>query len=190
MLYSTDITDTNIITKVKLFAQGSNNNYQKRNQFNQAKIQNDIFTGKMSEFAVHEYLEDKVEELSEPDLKIYKGRQKRFDFDLTANGYNFHVKSQTKHAAEEYGESWTFQFSDSQGNGCDKNIFGGYSENDYVCFVLSDESNYKIEKIVKVSEIQKKFALPRIKRLQDFKRVIYLEDIKEIKDMEFKNERV
>jgi hypothetical protein len=67
--------------------------YARRNQSDPQKIQLDIYRGKMAEFMVCDYMASKGNNISKPDLEIYKSFQKSYDADLVCNNKNLHVKS-------------------------------------------------------------------------------------------------
>ena len=50
--------------------------YAQRNQNNESKVKNDIYIGKLAEFAVYNYLLSKGKIVSAPDIMIYESKKK------------------------------------------------------------------------------------------------------------------
>jgi hypothetical protein len=106
-----------IITLCRHFAEqslkSSIDEYARRKQVNENKIKSDIMLGKLAEFGVYfMYLEQGRTNITAPDLNIYSAKNKSFDPDLRWGMYNLHIKSQTLHSSERYGDSWVFQSKD------------------------------------------------------------------------------
>lgn len=166
------------LDKSEIFAGSVNTSfYAKRNQFDPEKRKLDAKIGKLGEFAVYEYLKDKVQNLTEPDCKIYKPKEKSWDYDLKAVDKNFHVKCQNVVQGLKYGESWIFQKED-------QHIFKNYKPEDYVAFVSVDLSKNEayIKSILSVAFLHNNnlFKKPKLSYL-DNKAAVYFEDIKYFK---------
>lgn len=82
--------------------------YQKRGGFKPS----DIINGALAEIAVHRKFKQKFPDISEPDFKIYKKREKSFKADLSAGDKHFHVKGQSISSAVKYTASWLMQRKD------------------------------------------------------------------------------
>lgn len=82
--------------------------YKRRGQSNLRAITEQIYGGKLAEFAVASVLKD----CTEPDVEIYDKKKKSFSADLIWNEKQIHVKSQTRESAKKYGTSWSFQKQD------------------------------------------------------------------------------
>lgn len=101
-----------IIDKCTKFAEecvDTNKYYASRGQANRAKIVQDIITGKLGEFAVHELLSSKFSDTTLPDLEIYRGGRKSHSADITAGGHSFSVKTQSLDSIKRYGMSWLME---------------------------------------------------------------------------------
>jgi hypothetical protein len=151
--------------------------YASRNQFNPEKRALDSKIGKLGEFAVYESLKNKIANLTQPDCKIYKPREKSWDYDLKGDNANIHVKCQSVEQGEKYGVSWIFQNED-------KHIFKNYNDNDYVAFVSLDLNKQEahIRGIYLISFLHEKalFKKPKLAKLFN-KSAVYFDDLKDVK---------
>lgn len=147
-------------------------NYSDSRQSNQVKVWTDHFISKIGEEAVYEVLKKYTDNVVEPDYTIYEGKAKSWDADLKVNGIDLAVKTQSKSAANRYGLSWTFQS-------------GGFRKdpilnrpNDWVCFVLCDDTNNSynctIYPPIQIKELV--FGEPRLAKLKGEKKVVYAKD--------------
>lgn len=155
------------------------NRYKFRNQRNVKKIEKQIFTGKLAEVAVDTYFRFMGYEPNEPDFTIYKNKKKSWDCDLKIEGVSIHIKSQDVSSAKKYGTSWMFQFSSSRGSGED---FDEVLEDPdgIVVFCLVDGNKVSFEFIGRTSKcIPALLKEPRVHQLRNYKRVVYLEDLRE-----------
>lgn len=155
--------------------------YSRRNQFDNDKRKKDQLIGKLGEIISFNYLNNKIKDLSYPDFNIYDKKQKSWDFDLKANGFNIHVKSQDIVQSKRYGESWIFQ-AGGKYKGYDKEIFDKISPNQFICFCVIDLENKSgvIKSIVKLEYLHdnKLFKLPKLPKLQEMnKMAVYFNDI-------------
>lgn len=80
--------------------------YNARGQNVASKMYNDILMGKIAEFGVYNYINQKPHECTEVDLNIYE-KYKSYAPDLISGGHNIHVKS-----CYDHGDSWVFQKND------------------------------------------------------------------------------
>lgn len=86
--------------------------YKRRKQFNRKKIEDDITTGKVVEFAISHALQAHGINCTLPDIAVYEAKQKSFDADLRFGPelqYRIHCKSQKQSQGKAYGISWVFQ---------------------------------------------------------------------------------
>jgi hypothetical protein len=152
--------------------------YATRNQFSAEKRILDSKIGKLGELTSYYALKEIYKDISYPDFKIYKAREKSWDYDMKSSLYNFHIKTQDINKSKLYGESWIFQLED-------KHVFKEYKDNDYVVFVQLDLKNKigEIRNIVSVKSLHdlKLFKKPVLAKLAS-KAAVYYEDIKTIKN--------
>jgi hypothetical protein len=150
--------------------------YAQRNQWDADKRKADSKIGKLGELAVYYSLKDKYPTITYPDFKIYKPREKSWDFDLKHEKFNLHVKTQESLQAAKFGESWIFQNED-------KHIFKNYNDNDYVVFVGVNmfQKHGIIKQIlpVKLLHEMQLFKKPVLAKLIS-KSAVYFEDIKQL----------
>jgi hypothetical protein len=150
--------------------------YAQRNQFDSQKRKADSKIGKLGELLVYNILSKKYPTLTYPDFKIYKPREKSWDYDLKHETFNLHVKTQEALQASRFGQSWIFQLED-------KHIFKNYKDNDYVAFVyLNVYKNFgTIKNIVPVKILHEMnlFKKPVLAKLYN-KTAVYFEDIQSI----------
>lgn len=165
------------------FAQNMDTSYYaSRKQFNPEKRQKDQIIGKLGELATFYYLENKNIKVSYPDFKIYKKKEKSWDFDLKGENINLHVKSQAVEQAQKYGISFIFQYGNGSNRAYDKEIFDRASPNQYVSFVVVNlkERHADIKCIIDLNLLHEKelFKLPRLKFLQENnKKAVYFADL-------------
>lgn len=127
------------ILACKTFSQDVNTSlYAQRGQLNDDKRKKDAFIGKLGEVAAYHLLKGKIENLTEPDFKIYEAKNKSWDFDLKGDKYNVHVKSQNVEQGKKYGTSWLFQKGNGKARHYDKEIFDQLSPNQYIAFMSVD----------------------------------------------------
>jgi len=148
--------------------------YATRNQWDVIKRESDAFVGKAGEIVVYNYLKPKYPNISYPDFKIYKTKEKSWDFDLKDLSFNLHVKTQEILQGNKYGISWIFQNTD-------KHIFVDYSDKDYVAFVSMNLLNQygEIKSIISLNFLHenKLFAPPVLQKLQSNKSAVYYKDL-------------
>lgn len=151
--------------------------YEKRKQFDQKKIWNDIFYGKIAEWGVYFiYSERGRKNLDPPDMKIYKAKDKSFDADLKFGLFNLHIKSQTYESSARYGDSWIFQAKDP--------LFESANEYDILvgCRVSLDQpSKSYIEGALVEIKLEKAFhdliiGKTKLSKFSENKKAVYLKD--------------
>jgi hypothetical protein len=140
--------------------------YAQRNQNNESKVKNDIYIGKLAEFAVYNYLLSKGKIVSAPDIMIYESKKKSYDADLYINKESpLHVKSCID-TGSQYN-SWLFQPNDP--------VTNEPTEDDMISFVVITPEALFYCYIVKASDILDTYREPRNKLLN--KKVIYEIDL-------------
>jgi hypothetical protein len=142
--------------------------YEKRNQFDNDKIKNDICIGKIGEVGVYYILlKMGIKDVSFPDFNIYKRNEKNFNSDLKTGKFNLHIKTQTKKSALRFEESWMFQKKDC--------VVKAPKDNDFFIGAIYDEDNFELK--IALSNFVKllKFDKPKLQKLSS-KVCIYLKD--------------
>lgn len=79
--------------------------YAQRGQNNVEKIINDIFIGKLGEWASYNFLFKNKIITNKPDMRIYR-TGKTHNSDLFNSNYKFSVKTQNLQSAEKFGQSF------------------------------------------------------------------------------------
>ena len=171
------------IDKCKKFSEEVDTSfYATRNQFNSEKRIKDSYIGKLGEVAVYQILKNKIKDITEPDFKIYKAKEKSWDFDLKSTDINLHVKTQDLKVGEKYGVSWIFQFGDGKSRSYDKEIFDRTSPNQYVAFVSLDlttlEATVRAMVTLDFLHDKKIWAAPKLDKLKIANKLaVYLKDL-------------
>lgn len=148
----------------------------KRNQFNKAAMVHQTTTGKLAEWAVTLFFTDKENTISDPDMQIYSAFNKSFDADLQLDGYDLHVKSQSKESAERFGTSWMFQYS-GRGSGHKDPLLRLADGLVAFCVVDFNRKEVILHGICGFASIRDRLREPVKKTLKNTKRCIYLEDL-------------
>ena len=149
--------------------------YKRRGQDNPQKVKQDIYQGKVSEYAVYVmYSEMDGCTCSKPDIAIYKANKKSFSPDLTihSNGKEFygHVKSQLKEQAEKFGVSWMFQHYDP--------LVRNPLLSDYIIPTIILSLNFiRVYKPIKAINLIGKYGKPKVHQLRNTKVALYGSDI-------------
>lgn len=156
--------------------------YNNRNQFDTAKKRSDSMIGKLGELVVYYNLIEKYPDLTYPDFKIYKPREKSWDFDLKHEKFNLHVKTQESLQAAKFGESWIFQYGNGKNRHYDREIFDRTTPNQYVAFVKVNmmKNEGEVRAIVSLDMLHDNnlFALPMLEKLQFAnKKAVYYKDL-------------
>jgi hypothetical protein len=164
--------DDNIVKLCEHFAEKcyltNISKYQRRNQFDPLKIKNDIFVGKMAEFAIYFiFLDRGIKDISIPDLKVYDKRFKSFDADLKTEKINLHIKTQDLQSSLKYGISWVFQKEDS--------LVKNPKDNDYFIGTQFDNNTFEVKIMLPKYVKNLKFDEPRLKKLSS-KTCVYLDN--------------
>ena len=159
----TEYQDKQCILFSKHSVSSSLSEYEKRNQFNEEKIINDIYNGKKAEFLVYNFLMYRQKKLNSPDLNIYKKHNKSYDADLILENANVHVKSHNVNGS--FPVSWVFQKKDP--------LLSGLKDDDFLALVvLNKHINYMYLK--KISQVD--FKQPLKESLRKTKVCVYEAD--------------
>jgi hypothetical protein len=158
------------------------NHYKRRKQGNRDKIIQDITTGKLGEIAAYRLLRRNGIYSRQPDFEIYDARGKSFDADLGWKEYNFHCKAQNEDSANKYGVSWILQWG-GKGHGHVDKLFKRQEPTDYLIPSLVRDDCVDIFGCIRVSTLFDEGCIkaPAVKWLEDCKRAIYLEDIRDLR---------
>jgi hypothetical protein len=84
--------------------------YVQVNKRDPKRVREQIYAGKMAEYAVFNFLKDKYDKVSEPDIMIYDAHKKSFSADIIVDDKHMHIKSCTY--GTKYPNSWLFQPTD------------------------------------------------------------------------------
>lgn len=148
--------------------------YSRRNQSNCNKIKNDIYLGKVAEYAMYNYYVSRGFKVSVPDVQVYDAKSKSFDADLTLYSdmeYKIHVKSHF--IGSVFPTSWVFQKEDP--------LVIHPKEYDIIALCNIDsigQGNCVIDRALNMRELYR----PLMKKSLTSKTSIYLEDLCNIKD--------
>jgi hypothetical protein len=163
------------ISKCKSFAQAvvSTNvdRYAERNQFDVDKIIDDIFVGKLAEYASYKLLLGRGKQVTEPDSQIYSARKKSFSADLTDGINHYHVKCMKKSTAERFGLSWSFQIEDK--------LVTKPADTDVMILCEIDGTDVDIKTIIRASKVTGLYTKPVLRKLWHIKRVLMWDDVYE-----------
>lgn len=156
----------------------SKNHYARRKQTNEAKIIQDIITGKLGEIAAYRLLRRNGVYCGQPDFEIYDSRGKSFDADLTWKGIEFHCKSQTEESAARYGTSWILQWG-GRGHGHTDKLFRNRDDNDFLIPSTVHDSHVRVYGVIKINKLFEEGMIkePKLDWFKDTKRAIYMEDL-------------
>jgi hypothetical protein len=135
--------------------------YKQRNQSDVKKVISDIYIGKMSEFAVWNYLQRDGKDATFPDIMIYPANKKSYDADITAGDVKIHVKSCV--AMGVYPISWVFQPNDP--------VTINPSNKDFLALVSIEDDNSFNAYFVKAADVLQIYEKPKKEGLD--KKVIY-----------------
>jgi hypothetical protein len=143
--------------------------YAERNQTDIQKIINDIYVGKVAEYAVYKLLVSRGKSVKEPDVEVYSAKKKSFSADLTDGTLQFHVKCMKKEAAERYGLSWSFQMEDP--------LIRRPNESDVLVLCEYDNDNIDIKAFIKANKVTSIYTKPFLKKLEYIKKVLMWDDV-------------
>jgi hypothetical protein len=155
--FATDVVGTNV------------DKYRERNQCDVNKIINDIYVGKLGEFAVYNVLKHGGKTVDAPDVAIYGARKKSFSADLTDGRLKYHVKTMTASAAERYGLSWSFQIEDP--------LVKRPTDADVLVLCEEDNDTIDVKTFIKANRVCELYTKPKLAKLHYIKRVLMWEDI-------------
>ncbi|MEM9884885.1 MAG: hypothetical protein AAF849_03265 [Bacteroidota bacterium] len=167
------ILPATVFTKANNFAEEvvRTVNYKDSNQSNLAKIQQDHFVSKLGEEAVRQIYEQANWQVKGPDYTIYEGKRKSWEEDLFVDDIGLAVKTQKRTSADRYGLSWTFQCSERRKDPVLNHPLA------WVCFVVFEDTTDKSCSVYPAMQIQElRFRPPKLKHLQNKKKVVYAED--------------
>lgn len=163
--------------------------YARRNQFSVDKIRKDIRNGRIAEELVHQAFIKQFPNLSAPDYNIYQKGDKSWAPDLKDAKLRLAVKSQDIESAQQFGESWVFQYNDGKKYDCDTGIFKDQDDNHYVAFVLLNVPKRFgiIRGVVKVNWLHqnKLFKEMQKENLRGNKLAVYYDSLEQFKDQLF-----
>ena len=166
-----------IYNKVIDFAEerieGSAALYKYRGESKIPKMKEDCEFGCLGEWGVYKFLRSKGIKVSKPDMKIYTGRRKSFDADLTTDKFKIHVKSQGENSARLYGHSWLLQRSDK--------VVKEPKDNEYFAFTKVTGKEVEILGFVKASDLADYdlYGECKVPFFRKTKVALYLDDISE-----------
>jgi hypothetical protein len=142
----------------------TNKYYASRGQSNIDKIVNDIYVGKLGEWAVYEFLKSKYKDVTPPDMIITN--KKTHGADLVADTIMFDVKTQTLDSVRRYGMSWLMEKSSLN------KFYGHYV---VMCMQISPQEVI-IQNIVAFEELLSVQSEPKLSYLKT-KAAFYYSDI-------------
>jgi len=167
--------ELNVINSAKKFAETvvGTVDYTESNQSNLKKISDDHFISKLGEEAVKKIFEERGNKVIGPDYTIYHAKKKSWSADLIINEIEVAVKTQKKSAANKYGLSWTFQFSQVRKDPILQNPEA------WICFVECDDGDKNFSCKVFPPKKMKSLPLkePKLPHLKGKKKVVYANDL-------------
>lgn len=139
--------------------------------------------GKFGEWVVYETLKQHFPTITEPDMKIYSAEEKSWDCDLTTEeeGIKLLVKTtELYHPIVKCSASWLIQ-NDKKGR-VDKEVYGNDIDNNYLCFVIVDNADKNMGRIINILPVTmlhklNLFKHPKIPRLIGKKDAVYYSDL-------------
>jgi hypothetical protein len=147
-------------------------NYGDSHQHDAEKIRDDHFVSKLGEESARLIFESRGAKVEGPDYRVYRGKEKSWDFDLKVNGIPLAVKTQRRTAAQMWGLSWAFQCAPERRD----TILDDPEA--WVCFVEYDDTGADVICIVYPIKKMKQlvFGEPRLKKLIGVKKMVYAAD--------------
>lgn len=145
--------------------------YKRRGQEDAQKIKQDIYYGKVAEYAVWLMYKEMGQNCTKPDVGVYKTSQKSYDRDMTVNDtHHLHVKSQLLKQAQSFGLSWIFQKNDP--------LVTRPIPQDYVVLTLIMNNNLvRVYQPQKAKDLIGVYGKPKKRALQSTKVTLYGKDI-------------
>jgi hypothetical protein len=150
--FANDVVSTNI------------DRYSQRNQTDIVKIIEDIYIGKIAEYAAYKLLLSRGKQVTEPDTKIYSAHKKSFSADLYDGKYSYHVKCMKTSTAERFGLSWSFQIEDK--------LITSPTDNDVLILCEINNDIVDIKSVIKANKVTHLYTKPVLKKLWEYKRVL------------------
>lgn len=146
--------------------------YRRRNQTDVTKIIDDIYVGKLGEFAAYNFLKHGRRELAAPDVEIYGARKKSFAADLVTTTHKYHVKTMKRESAERYGLSWSFQIQDP--------LVKNPAINDVLALCEEINGEIDIKCFVRASRVCGLYTKPKLAKLHNIKVVLMWDDVEKV----------
>lgn len=144
--------------------------YSKRSQNNIEKIKDDIYLGKVSEYAIYNHYKSQQKEITVPDITIYDANHKSYDADLIlSNQYNIHVKSH--YFKSPFPESWVFQKTDP--------LIKSPTPSDIIALCVINHKGQG-QAYIDYATTLIQYTKPLIKKSLSSKTAIYLKDIQHL----------
>lgn len=138
--------------------------------------------GKFGEWVVYETLKQSFQTITKPDMEIYSVEEKSWDCDLTT-GKEIKLLVKTTelyHSFSKCSASWLIQ-NDKNGR-IDKEVYGDDIDNNYLCFVIVDNREKNIGRIISILSVKTLhklglFKKPRLPHLIGKKDAVYYSDL-------------
>lgn len=144
--------------------------YSKRSQNNIEKIKDDIYLGKVAEYAIYNHYKSQDKKISLPDITIYDAKHKSYDADLTlSNQYSIHVKSH--YIKSQFPTSWVFQKTDP--------LIKSPSTSDIIALCVIDHKGQG-QAYIDYATTLIQHTKPLVKKYLSSKTAIYLKDIQHL----------
>jgi hypothetical protein len=142
--------------------------YRERNQTDVNKIIDDIYIGKLAEYATYKFLKQAGKDVKEPDIEVYGAKRKSFASDLTDGTLKYHVKCMKKSMADRFGLSWSFQIEDPLVHRPDAQD---------VIVLCEYDQDIEIKTLVKATRVKDIYTKPFLKKLHYIKKVLMWDDV-------------
>ncbi len=171
--------------RCRKFAEESVDSSQKvwsRGRITRARLVEDIYTGKLGEYAAFLHISKFEVGLSEPDIQVYSARKKSWIADLTSRYHDFHCKTQSLSSATKYGVSWIFQHE--PGKRVDPILKDPGPRDSLVLMSMIDGETVEVRIVLPVSMAieNKLFEPPKCSFFLGNKLAIYWDSIKKLED--------
>lgn len=167
-----DISDEEKLLCIKFANDVVNTNvrkYAQRNQTDKKKIIEDIYIGKVAEYATYNYLKSKGRQLEAPDIKIYGAKNKSFSADLSDGSLMFHVKCMKHDTAKRFGLSWSFQKEDP--------LVTRPDNRDVLVLCEYIDGTIDIKSVIQAKRVINIYTKPVLEKLWGIKKVLQWNDI-------------
>ena len=113
-------------------------------------VKEQIYSGKLAEYAVFNLLVANYDIVTAPDIMIYDKSKKSYDADIVAGGKNIHIKS--CFSGQKYPISWLFQPTDG--------VTKTPTENDILALVIYEGGQDFSAYFVKAIDVLDKYENP------------------------------